>query len=258
MAKTLSKSEDAVVGFCLDESSSMSSCWQPTIDGFNKWLKDIRKQRGRNWVTLTQFSQYPNEPHFRVKFENTLAKDVKKLDTIAYRPHGNTPLYDAIGHTIARVQKELDKYKKKEEPSAVVVIQTDGQENVSSDFSQEEILKLIEKKEEAGWTFVFLAANMSQSQAEHVAASVGLPSMAAMAYSGETTADAFAATSDMLSTVKARRLTGVATASADAGGMTRSSYASRTGSDPSAAPDPSGKAAPKVPRSPRSPSGKKK
>lgn len=229
MAKPpLSKTDNAVIGFCLDESYSMTQCKQPTIDGFNDWLKSLRKQKGSNLVTLTQFSQVPDEKHFRITCENTPAKDVKKLTTTSYSPRGNTPLFDAIGHTITVVQKELNKYKRSEEPAAIVVIQTDGQENVSTDYTRAQILKLIEKKEKAGWTFTFLGANMTEAQAQDVAASVGLPAMAAVAYAGATTMDAFAASSDMINTVKLRRSSGVATASADAGNITRSSYKSRT------------------------------
>lgn len=224
MAK-LNKTEDAAVGFCLDESGSMGSCFAATIEGFNTWLKEIRKQKGETTVTLTQFSSTPGEDKFRVHYATTIAADVKKLTTRSYRPRGGTPLFDAIGATITTLQKELDK-RKKNPPAAVVVIQTDGQENSSTDYTRDQIRKLIEKKEKEGWTFIFLGANMTQEQADRSAFDVGLVS--AVAYAGATTSDAFSSTSDVLRSVKASRLaTGQTRNSKDATDEARVAYRSR-------------------------------
>ena len=234
MAKTLNKTEDAAVGFCLDESGSMGSCLKPTIDGFNQWLKEVRKQKGKTTITLTQFSESYGEDNFRVAFAAADAADVKKLSTTSYRPRGNTPLFDAIGATITRLQKELDK-QKKHPPAAVVVIQTDGFENASRDYTRDTIRKLIEKKEKDGWTFVFLGADMTEKEVMLSAQSIGLAggvSYVAGATGALGAQGAFAATGDMLREVKHRRgMSGQTTPSASASATVQSSYTQRVEDD---------------------------
>ena len=69
-----------------------------------------------------------------------------------YLPRGNTPLYDAIGHIIGRVEEE-DTGK---DDKVVIVVQTDGLENASRTHNQHSIRELRDQKEADGWEFVFL------------------------------------------------------------------------------------------------------
>jgi len=61
-----------------------------------------------------------------------------------------TSLYDAIGKTLTSV---CDK-------NVMVLIQTDGFENSSQEYNQTAIKNLISSKEDLGWDFTFLGANI--------------------------------------------------------------------------------------------------
>ena len=70
--------------------------------------------------------------------------------------------------------------KKKDRPGKIVlVVITDGQENASEEFSKKDIVKMIKKKEEKGWQFVFLSADLASIDD---AAGYGFKEKSTMAY----------------------------------------------------------------------------
>lgn len=79
-----------------------------------------------------------------------------------YQVGGCTALLDAIGgavHHIANVHK----YAREEDRPArtVFVITTDGLENASREYSYEDVQRMVKReREEYGWEFLFLGANM--------------------------------------------------------------------------------------------------
>jgi len=90
--------------------------------------------------------------------------DAPKFSDENYSPNGMTPLYDAIGCTISRVEDIL-----KERPSKRVlfVVMTDGQENSSVEFNIGCVREKI--KDHPDWQFVFLGANIDTwSVANHI------------------------------------------------------------------------------------------
>ena len=131
------------VSLILDESGSMGSCKQETINGFNEYIQSLRKQNVK--FALTKFSD-----DCKIVYNAKDIKDVKELNEVDYQPNGMTALYDAIGNTISMV---------KSEDKVLIVILTDGDENASEEYKKETIAKLIEEKEKKGWTFVYLGAN---------------------------------------------------------------------------------------------------
>jgi hypothetical protein len=70
-------------------------------------------------------------------------------------------LYDAIGHLVAdaTIRSEARVSEKTPAEDILLVIFTDGQENQSIEYTRQNIFDLISRKEEAGWTFVFMGAN---------------------------------------------------------------------------------------------------
>jgi hypothetical protein len=101
--------------------------------------------------SLTLFDTIFSSPHVSVLLEN-----VKNLDSHSYAPGGYTALYDAIGRTVLSVEREKPNVDK-----VLTVIQTDGHENSSREFTFQAVRDLIQRKEKEGnWTFVFLGATM--------------------------------------------------------------------------------------------------
>jgi hypothetical protein len=184
-AKTAKKptgkiSGPTLVAFLLDETGSMMSCKQATISGFNEYIQTLKNTKQDINFTLTKFNSMKSE----IVHDCVELKDVKELNDQTYIPDNGTPLYDAIGSTIRSTEKNKESKKRK----ILVVIQTDGEENASKEFSRQNICDLIKEKEKAGWTFVFLGANIDAYQ---VANSIGVKASNTANYSTAKTGHVF-------------------------------------------------------------------
>lgn len=171
------------VSFILDETGSMMSVKGQTISGFNEYLDTLKSEKnsGNIRFTLTQF----NSDKVQVVCDGVKLAKVKPLNDESYRPLAMTPLYDAIGRTIRALEKKLDSKKK---PKALVVIQTDGQENCSKEFSRQDIHDLIDEKKKAGWTFAFIGADQDAWLAGQT---IGISKGNVMSYDSKQTRKAF-------------------------------------------------------------------
>lgn len=190
--------ENLIVGFCLDESGSMQSIYQATIDGFNEYLTDLAKQPGETRFFLTMFSDQggAHRATYRAAYTDArLANGGIRIDTGSYRPDGNTPLFDAIGYTIKALETAIGATT----DPVLFVIQTDGHENASREYSRQDVVDLIRRKEADGWKFIYLGANQDQIESERAAGAMGMSAGSSFAYdygstrqtySGITTASA--------------------------------------------------------------------
>lgn len=146
------------VVFVIDKSGSMSGLEDDTIGGYNNFLKQQKEEDNKVKITTVLFNQDLQIIHDRV--------DINKVNNLTdkdYRVGGSTSLNDAIGETINNLNHKSD--------SVVFVIITDGQENSSKEYSTADIKKLISKKSEKNWNFIYLGANVD-SFAE--ASSIGI------------------------------------------------------------------------------------
>ena len=122
-----------------------------------------------------------------------------------YRVGGCTALLDAVGETVEHIEK-IQKYIRDEDvpESTMFVITTDGLENASRKYSGKQIKKMIEKKKEEGWKFIFLASNIDVAE---TADNLGVG--AANAVEFEPTADGsrklFACACKKISDVRAKK-----------------------------------------------------
>jgi hypothetical protein len=91
-------------------------------------------------------------PELTVLYLDRALADVPELTGADYEPRGNTPLYDAIGEGIRRVDAK--------DRAIITLIITDGQENSSMEFTKDSVKALIKSKEDEGWTFAFLGADI--------------------------------------------------------------------------------------------------
>lgn len=146
------------IAVVLDRSGSMASIADDVVGGFNAYLGEQQKVRGEARLTLAQFD---SEDPFEVLVDGNDITTVQPLAREAYRPRGTTPLFDAIGRMIARIDTEVARRRVDGEPAEdqVVVILTDGLENASREFSRADVLPLIEHRRSSGWVFVFLGAD---------------------------------------------------------------------------------------------------
>jgi hypothetical protein len=168
------------VSLLLDETGSMSSCLDETINGYNEYIKSLAGDKKSNYLfTLTKF----DSNHTTTVHNGTPIKDVPNLNRETYVPGAWTPLYDAIGRGINALGKKKN---------VLFVIITDGMENASREYSRQQIFEMIEDKTKNGWSFVYLGANQD---AYAVGAQLGVPKGNTSSYSTKKTGETFDAVS---------------------------------------------------------------
>lgn len=138
------------VTLILDESGSMQSCKGAAIAGFNQYVAALRQDPAETRFTLTLFNSQRTE----VRYRDDAISAVKDLDVETYRPNHETPLYDAIGHTLSAARRAAPVEARK-----LCVILTDGEENASREFTRAQIFARIKAFEKQGWTFLYLGAD---------------------------------------------------------------------------------------------------
>lgn len=185
----------------VDSSGSMQPTELATIDGINDLFDEQRKTPGDTWVTMTFFDSSVPEPLW-------VGEPLATLPYISrneYRPFGGTALLDAIGISIDRYEKWLADQLHRPENTFVQII-TDGGENSSVDYTNDDIKKLIDKKTEEGWIFGYLGANQD---AFIVAAQYGIANTMTASYAGTEvgTTQAFQSVSRVTSDIRGRTQT---------------------------------------------------
>lgn len=139
----------------VDESGSMEIIRKQALVGINETLETIRKMQKAHSeleqrVTLITF----DSTHKNMFYDNVSADDTRSLSMRDYRPCGGTPLYDAIGMGIAKINAQAA-----EGDNVLVTIVTDGEENCSEEYSLRMIKNLIEKLKKQAWTFTFIGTD---------------------------------------------------------------------------------------------------
>ena len=154
--RTNGKNELTELVFILDRSGSMAGLEGDTVGGFNALIEKQRKQAGDCLVSVVLFD---NESE--VVYDRVPLKDVRPMTEEDYSVRGCTALIDALGGAIRHIGN-IHKYARREDVPAhtVFVITTDGMENASRRWRAEEVRRLISRKKEEGWEFLFVAANI--------------------------------------------------------------------------------------------------
>lgn len=156
----------------VDESGSMECIRKQAFSGMNETLQTIRMMQKKyvaqlQYVTLITF----DSDHTKLHYDNTPADKTKDIAWKAYNPCACTPLYDAIGKGISKVNAQVE-----EGDHVLVTIITDGYENSSEEWTLKMVRTMIEKLKKQNWTFTLIGtdnldvAEMAQSFAieEHL------------------------------------------------------------------------------------------
>lgn len=136
----------------VDESGSMSIIRKQAFTGMNETLQTVRQmqkkyQNQEQRVTLLTF----DTGHTTWHYDNAPAQRTKDLSWKAYNPSGGTPLYDAIGKGISKVNAQVE-----DGDHVLVTIITDGEENSSEEWTLKMIRTMIEKLKKQHWTFTLI------------------------------------------------------------------------------------------------------
>ncbi len=137
----------------VDRSGSMASCRKDAVGGLNTFVEEQKKLPGDATFTLIQF-----DDKYEVVHNGIPLKDVPVCDLV---PRGSTALLDAIGKGIATTGERLKAMPEDQRPGLVVfVILTDGEENASREYRNDQIKKMIEDQTNTyKWQFTYLGAN---------------------------------------------------------------------------------------------------
>ena len=185
--------------FILDESSSMHSCWDSTIAGYNEYLAGQRTDAERTGIeTLVSLYKF-NGSQVNCVFDRVNVKQVKPLDKTSYRPNGGTNLHDAFGGAMIQVNNLLTAKNKADRESVIITVLTDGEENSSRTFVASDIKGMVEKAEAKSWGFMFLGANID---AFHAGSTLGFSVNNTMQFDTTNTNESIRAASAMTSRMK--------------------------------------------------------
>jgi len=161
LPKTPTVLQDTFISIVADASGSMNHLHATVIKGLNDFIAEQAKSPAVSKVSIVQFPACDGDPGIRSILKQTDVKKARPITPEDYIINGMTPLYDAIGLIInkadTRIAKRVAAGKTPE--SQVIVIFTDGGENASRRYTQEDIFKLIDERKAQGWVFVFLGAN---------------------------------------------------------------------------------------------------
>lgn len=147
---------DAIIGLVLDRSGSMRSMWDEAVAGYNRFKNEQAEVEGKAFMLTTYFDERVESGYDGKEAKNI--PDLSTNDSKVY-PRGMTALIDATINNIERVQAWLNNAPDFDGKVFIVVI-TDGRENASQ-HAPTDLKSLVEEKENAGWEFIYLAANVN-------------------------------------------------------------------------------------------------
>ena len=123
----------------IDKSGSMEAVKEDAIGGFNRFLKEQQELPGESLFTLVLF-----DTEYRRVTDGRPIREVNTLNRKTYSPGGMTALLDAVGITVDRVARRIEKTPPSDKPEKVIVaVLTDGLENSSVEYSAGQIFDKI-------------------------------------------------------------------------------------------------------------------
>lgn len=154
-----------LVVFLLDASASMKRVESEAIEGYNSYVVKTKEDKtDKCRITTLKF----DGSQVHTLYEGKPIEEVEELTVKDYQADGySTNLLDAIAFTIEKTDRYLKQFKKKKRPSVMFIINTDGQENSSRHFSNEQVKSLVLGREKKGWVFSFVGADIDAFGESH-------------------------------------------------------------------------------------------
>ena len=176
----------------------MRSLRPTVIDALNRFVDDQRAVADEGARLAFSLVQFDTNQRFEVVIDAVPVVEVRELTLDDYRPRGGKPLLDAVGRLIETLDQRVARTPDEDQ---IVFIVTDGLENASTDFDLDDIGRLIDARDEAGWTFLYLGANHDSFEVAHHMG-VGAGNTRNFAGSDQGAAEAFA---EVSASVRAQR-----------------------------------------------------
>lgn len=154
--------------FLVDRSGSMRPIKKDMEGGIATFMEQQRKEDGICDITAASFDN-----RFELLFTRKPISDVK---TIEIDPRGGTALIDSMAKLINIVGNDLSSLEEDDRPERVLFVTiTDGEENSSHEFTNDQLKDLItEQEENYKWNFTYIGANQDMfSTASHFGGKAG-------------------------------------------------------------------------------------
>lgn len=137
----------------IDRSGSMSSIKSDMEGGIREFIENQKTQIGDCTITAVQF-----DDRYDVLF---VRKPISEIVSIDINPRGMTALTDSMCRLIKQAGEDLAGLDESERPEKVLFVTiTDGQENASHEYTNEQLSELIKEQEDKyNWNFTYIGAN---------------------------------------------------------------------------------------------------
>lgn len=140
--------------FILDQSGSIQSLKKEVVSSYNEQVEAIKKLLNTNSYSEIKFTFCIFNDEIEFRFISRPIDKLKKIKPNEYQPNSCTALYDAIGLTFMKTRNHI-----KSNDQVFFAIFTDGLENASTDFTANDIQKLLAQADEKGWQVKFFCRN---------------------------------------------------------------------------------------------------
>src|SRR3990172_1491130 len=141
------------IHYLLDRTGSMLRIKDATIEAFNGFLDSQKSSGDENTMTLTLFDSQSID----TLYSATPVSAIPPLTSATYIPRSSTPLLDAVGRASAAALAHAASYSY---DRRIFVIQTDGEENSSIEYTLVQVRDLIARMEADDWQIIFLGAGI--------------------------------------------------------------------------------------------------
>ena len=181
----------------VDRSGSMNGKEEDTIGGLNSLISDLKQNKNNEIIKFSVkfFDTQENLKYNSVDIENVPTLNVKDL-----KPRGQTALLDAMGNSISYFI-ERKKNDNNSFNSCLIYVATDGLENASKKYNNDNIKSLISDAKKLKIEMLYIGANQD---AILEASKFGLDTEQAMNYS-ETSQNVESAYRSLASAAKRQR-----------------------------------------------------
>lgn len=129
----------------MDRSGSMEPIMAETVGAFNAFVQQQQELPGKARLTLIAFDH-----EYTVVLDRVKLKQVPELTVADLPPRGMTALNDAVGRAVRSMETD----------AVVCLIQTDGHENASTEYSTDQVKALLDEKKKDGWEISFIGAGI--------------------------------------------------------------------------------------------------
>jgi len=149
----------------LDQSGSMLTVIDQTRTGFNEIIQQIKKDAETyedtqdHLASLVVFSGEVDRVYWLEDIAN-----LTEMSEGQFKPGGSTALNDAIGLTVAGLEKDLKLEIAKGDAKIFMTVITDGYDNASQEYGPAELKKAVEnlkqEEDDSPWTLSLIGANI--------------------------------------------------------------------------------------------------